>query len=80
MAKRLITSSAAIAFSSRMVTLWCSQRGDDAFPQDIFHVEQIILLLLRVRNRAWVLSARNGSQADSKFVGRNRDEFLFRIP
>jgi hypothetical protein len=46
-ANRLITSSAAVAFSSRMVDAPLKPRLDDPLTKHILNIEKIVLLLLR---------------------------------
>ena len=50
-AKRLITSSAAIAFSSRIVTVRCSRVVDDPLAEHVVDVEQLVVALLRGQRR-----------------------------
>ena len=47
-AKRLITSSAAMAFSSRIVTVRWRRVVDDALAQHVLHVEHVVVRLLAV--------------------------------
>jgi hypothetical protein len=79
-AKRLITSRAAIEFSSRIVNLPCSRVSTNPFSCDVVNVEKILELLLMRQLRL----CGHGRQ---EWFGRrivfahceNRDHFLFRI-
>ena len=65
-ANRLITSSAAMPFSSRIVTLWCKPRVDDTLARHVREVEHVVELLLcrqrgggrRVRRSKWARRVR----------------------
>ena len=75
-ANRLITSRAAMAFSSRMVT--CVQaRRDDPLADDIVYVEDVIVVLLR--RQRWRCGSGKRAWLCVDPAGRNGDEFLLGI-